>query len=52
MTPIKRGSMIDADELVRKLKLDGPEHRFVLLTRANGEQVVIVAERLPGEPGA
>ena len=50
VTPVKRGSMIDADELVKKLKLDGPEHRFVLLTRADGEQVMIVADRIAQGP--
>jgi hypothetical protein len=50
VTPIKRGSMIDTDELVKKLKLDGPEHRFVLFTRANGEQAMIVAERIAPAP--
>jgi len=46
VTIVKRGSMIDADELARKLKLAGSEHRVVLLTRAAGEPVTIVCERL------
>jgi len=45
------GSRIDADELLRKLKLDGPGHCYVLLTRAAGEQTMIVGERLPCERG-
>jgi len=44
VTIIKRGSMIDADELVGKLKLAGSEHRVVMLTRAAGEPVMIVCE--------
>jgi hypothetical protein len=47
VTVVKRGSMIDADELQKKLKLAGKTHRVVLLTRANGEQVMIVGERTP-----
>jgi hypothetical protein len=46
VTVVKRGSMIDADELVGKLKLAGLEHRVVLLTRAAGEPVMIVGMRL------
>jgi hypothetical protein len=46
VTIVKRGSMIDADELMGKLKLAGWEHRVVLLTRAAGEPVMIVGERL------
>jgi hypothetical protein len=46
VTVIKRGSMIDADELVRKLKLAGSEHRVVLLTRTAGEQTMIVGARV------
>jgi SAM-dependent methyltransferase len=46
VTVVKRGSRIDADELLGKLKLAGSEHRVVLLTRAAGEQVMIVCERL------
>jgi hypothetical protein len=46
VTIVKRGSMIDAEEFQRKLKLAGSEHRVVVLTRAAGEQVMIVGERL------
>ncbi len=52
VTVVKRGSMIDADEMVRKLKLKGPEHRFVVLSSVSGEQTMIVGERPLGEPGA
>jgi SAM-dependent methyltransferase len=45
VTVVKRGSAVDADELVRKLKLDGPDHRFVVLTRAGGEAAMVVGER-------
>lgn len=41
VTVIKRGSMIDADELTKRLKLYGPEHRVVILTRIGGEQGVV-----------
>ena len=46
VTVVKRGSAIDADDLQRKLKLSGKGHRVLLLTRANGEQTVLVGERL------
>jgi SAM-dependent methyltransferase len=46
ITVIKRGSPADADDLLRKLRLDGPEHRTVFLTRADGQHVMIVSERL------
>ncbi|QJW99997.1 THUMP-like domain-containing protein [Frigoriglobus tundricola] len=45
VTVIKRGSPADADDLVRKLKLDGPHHRTVFLTRADGAHAVIVGRR-------
>jgi hypothetical protein len=31
---------------MKRLKLAGPDHRFVLLTRAAGEQAMIVGERV------
>lgn len=46
VTMVKRGSMLDADDVTRKLKLSGSEHRFVILTRVAGEQAVIVCSRL------
>jgi SAM-dependent methyltransferase len=51
LTVVKRGSKLDADEVTKKLKLDGVEHRVVILTRADGEQAMIVGERLPENPG-
>lgn len=46
VTLIKRGSPADADEVTKKLKLDGPHHRTLLLTRAAGEHTAIVCERV------
>ncbi|MGL6097566.1 MAG: class I SAM-dependent methyltransferase [Fimbriiglobus sp.] len=46
VTIVKRGSTADADELVKRWKLRGDGHREVLLTRAGGEPVAIIAERV------
>ncbi|MBA4066803.1 MAG: SAM-dependent methyltransferase [Isosphaera sp.] len=46
VTVVKRGSAVDADELLRKLKADGPGHRVVVLTRAAGEAAMVVGERV------
>jgi SAM-dependent methyltransferase len=46
VTIIKRGSSIDSEELTAKLKLAGKDHRDIILTRAAGEQVMIVGKRL------
>jgi SAM-dependent methyltransferase len=46
VTVIKRGSPADADDLVRKLKLDGPHHRTLVLTRTDGWHAMIVCVRL------
>ena len=46
VTIIKRGSSIDSEELTAKLKLAGRDHRDIILTRAAGEQVMIVGNRL------
>jgi SAM-dependent methyltransferase len=46
ITIIKRGSPADADDLLRKLKLEGPNHRSVFLTRAEEQHVMIVCERI------
>ncbi len=46
VTLIKRGSPADADVVLKKLKLDGPNHRTLLLTRAGGVHTAIVCERL------
>jgi SAM-dependent methyltransferase len=50
VTPVQLGSRIDPREVVKRLKLAGPEHRFVILTQAAGEQTMIVAERLDESP--
>jgi SAM-dependent methyltransferase len=46
VTVIKRGSPADADDLVRKLKLDGPHHRTLVLTRTDGSHATIVCRRV------
>jgi SAM-dependent methyltransferase len=46
VTVVKRGSPADADDLLRKLRLDGPHHRTVVLTRVDGWHAMIVCERL------
>lgn len=46
VTIVKRGTSIDADEVMAKWKLRGGEHRSVILTRASGSAVAIVAERI------
>jgi hypothetical protein len=50
VTMVKRGSLLDAEDLSKKLKLDGSEHRFVILTRTGGVQVMIVGERIEQGP--
>lgn len=49
VTPVVRGSLLDAGEFVKGLKPKGGEHRVLVLTREVGRQVAVVAERL--EPG-
>jgi len=51
VTFVKRGSLVDSEELRKKLKLTGAGHRVVLLTRAGGEQMMLVGERLGEERG-
>ncbi|MDY3553772.1 class I SAM-dependent methyltransferase [Gemmata sp. JC717] len=46
VTIINRGSPADPAEVVKKLKLDGPGHRGVLLTRVRGSHTAVVCERL------
>jgi THUMP domain-containing protein/RNA cap guanine-N2 methyltransferase len=46
VTIVKRGSPADANEVEKKLKLVGSAHRAIVLTRAAGEQVMIVGQRL------
>ena len=51
VTVLKRASELDADEVTRKLKLDGPEHRVVVLTRSRGRPWAVVCSG-SGERGA
>jgi SAM-dependent methyltransferase len=46
VTIVKRGSAADAEELTRRWKLRGDEHRAVILTRADGAPVAIIGERV------
>ncbi|MBX9581540.1 MAG: hypothetical protein K2X87_14665 [Gemmataceae bacterium] len=46
VTVLKRAVEVDADGLVKKLKLDGPGHRHLILTRAGGKPVGVVAEEM------
>ncbi|AWM36105.1 Methyltransferase domain protein [Gemmata obscuriglobus] len=46
VTVINRGSPADPAEVVKKLKLKGPGHRGVLLTRVRGAHTAVVCERL------
>jgi hypothetical protein len=43
VTVSRRGSPIEPDELVKKLKLTGPEARTVILTRVGGRPYALVA---------
>lgn len=45
VTPIVRGSLLNADEFVKGLKPKGTDHRVLILTRELGKQVAVVAER-------
>lgn len=45
-TVLKRAVDLDVNEVIRKLKLTGPEHRHLVLTRSLGRTVGIVAERM------
>ncbi|MBY0456985.1 MAG: hypothetical protein K2V38_06590, partial [Gemmataceae bacterium] len=47
VTVVKRGSPADADEVLKNLKLDGPNHRTLVLTRVGGAHTAVVCERLP-----
>ena len=46
VTVVKRGSDVDADELVRKWKLRGDGHRQMILTRVAGRPAAVIAERI------
>lgn len=48
VTPVQRGSKLDAEEVRKRLKLDGPEHRVLILTRRGEEAWVVVGERVSG----
>jgi hypothetical protein len=43
VTVVKRGSAVSAEELVRKWKLTGSDHRFVILTRVEGKPFALIA---------
>jgi SAM-dependent methyltransferase len=46
VTVIKRGTPADSDDLLRKLRLAGPQHRTVLLTRVDDWHAMIVCDRV------
>jgi SAM-dependent methyltransferase len=46
VTVLKRAAEVDADGLVKKLKLGGPDHRHLILTRSGGRAVAVVGEKL------
>jgi hypothetical protein len=50
VTVVKRGSAVDAGELVAKWKLRGDGHRAMILTRAMSRPVAIVGERVETKP--
>ena len=52
MTMLKRAVDLDVNEVARKLDLDGPEHRHLILTRSLDRRVAIVAEKVGESPGA
>jgi hypothetical protein len=52
VTVVKRGSPVDADDLVSKWKLRGDGHRAVILTRAQDRPVAIISERPSSLPEA
>jgi SAM-dependent methyltransferase len=45
VTAIKRGSTIDAEKLMKSLKLEGEEHRVIILARIGGEETMLIGER-------
>jgi hypothetical protein len=45
VTVVKRGSAIPPDELVKKWKLTGNEHRIVILTRSAGRPIGMIGTR-------
>jgi hypothetical protein len=51
VTVVRRGGRVGPEDVQRKLKLDGPDHRFVILTRFGGAEGMIVGERLTDDIG-
>lgn len=51
VTILRRAVSIDVNDVIRKLKLDGPGHRYLMLARAGGRIVAIVAEKCPKRQG-
>lgn len=52
ITVIKRGSAVEPETVIRRCKLDGPEHRVVILTRAAGKPTMLIGERILQQPNA
>ena len=50
VTMLKRASSLDVNEVMRKLKLEGPEHRHVILTRCQGTPWAIVGQAHVASP--
>ncbi len=46
VTVLKRGVDLDVNAITRSLKLDGPNHQHLILTRSVGRTVAVVAERV------
>jgi hypothetical protein len=46
ITIVKRGSAVEPETIVRGCKLDGSEHRVVILTRAGGRPTMLIGERI------
>ena len=46
VTVMKRGALSDSVAVSEKWKLNGSEHRFVIVTRQCSEQVAVIGERL------
>jgi hypothetical protein len=45
LTVKRRGSPVDPDDLIRRLRLRGTEHRMLFLTHVAGKPVALIAER-------
>jgi hypothetical protein len=45
VTILKRAIEVDVNDVMKQLKLKGPEHRVVILTKSLGQRVAIVAQR-------